>query len=208
MASPTGASAGRTCCRSTAGACATTPSRRSIPIGWRITSSGSVARTESTCWSSGRTSCRCRTTAISRWGRPGEYQSYTLQPGGEPLRDAVVDILVRDLGGERLPDDSSDFRRRVRVRGKTVSVAVLGSPSYVHVTFDGTDGDPQVMSAIAATVDAALASGQYDRALSYRSKVTRLRFSTAGCRRDQLSSFSADPFHRTRCPAFSAALAM
>ena len=95
-------------------------------------------------------------------GKPGEYQSYTLQPGGEALRGAVVDILVRDLGGERLPEDSSDFRRRVRVRGKTVSVAVLGSPSYVHVTFDGTDSDPQVMSAIAEKVDAALASGKYD----------------------------------------------
>ena len=95
-------------------------------------------------------------------GKPGEYQSYTLQPGGEALRGAVVDILVRDLGGERLPEDSSDFRRRVRIRGKTVSVAVLGSPSYVHVTFDSTDSDPQVMSAIAEKVDAALASGQYD----------------------------------------------
>ncbi len=95
-------------------------------------------------------------------GKPGEYQSYTLQPGGEALRAAVVDILVRDLGAERLPEDSSDFRRRVRVRGKTASVAVLGSPSYVHVTFDGSDGDPQMMSAIAAKVDAALASGQYD----------------------------------------------
>ena len=32
----------------------------------------------------------------------------------------------------------------------------------MHVTFDGSDGDPQVMSAIAATVDTALASGKYD----------------------------------------------
>ena len=95
-------------------------------------------------------------------GKPGAYQSYTLQPGGEALRGAVVDILVGDLGGERLPEDPSDFRRRVRVRGKTVSVAVLGSASYVHVTFDSSDSDPQVMSAIAATVDTALASGKYD----------------------------------------------
>jgi hypothetical protein len=41
-------------------------------------------------------------------------------------------------------------------------VAILGSPSYVHVTLGGTDGDPQVMSAIAEKVDAALAPGKYD----------------------------------------------
>jgi hypothetical protein len=95
-------------------------------------------------------------------GKQGEYQSYTLRPGGEPLRGAIVDILVSDLGGERLPDESDEFRQRVRVNGKVLSVSVIGSPTYVNVSMDGADSDPQVMSAVSATLDAALASGRYD----------------------------------------------
>jgi hypothetical protein len=94
-------------------------------------------------------------------GKAGGYQSYTLRPGAEPLRDAVVDLLVRNLKSEVVPEESGGYRRRVRVSGKEVSVAVLGSPSYVYLTMD--EGDPQIMSAIAATVDAELATGRYDR---------------------------------------------
>jgi hypothetical protein len=94
-------------------------------------------------------------------GKPGEYQSYTLQPGGEPLRDAIVEILVRDLAGEPLPDEPAGFRR-VRVKGKELSVAVIGSPTYVNVSMDTDASDPEVMSAIGTALDAALASGRYD----------------------------------------------
>jgi hypothetical protein len=95
-------------------------------------------------------------------GKPGEYQSYTLRPGGEPLRNAIVDLLVRDLGGERLPEESGGYRQRVRVNGKMLNVSVIGSPTYVHVSMDRGDSDAQLMSAIGAKLDAALASGRYD----------------------------------------------
>jgi hypothetical protein len=95
-------------------------------------------------------------------GRPGEYQGYALRPGGKELRAAVVDILVRDLGGLRLPAEPDDFQLRVTVDGKTVSVSVIGSPSYVTVSMDAPQGDPQAMSAIGAKLDAALRSGKYD----------------------------------------------
>ena len=95
-------------------------------------------------------------------GKAGAYQSYTLRPGGDSLRTAIVDLLVRDLGGERLPGETGEFRQRVRVNGKVIGVSVIGSPSYVQVSMDGDDSDPSVMSAIGAKLDAALASGRYD----------------------------------------------
>ena len=95
-------------------------------------------------------------------GKPGDYQGYTLRPGGDALRAAVVDLLVRDAGGERLPDEPDGFQRRVKVNGRTLNVSVFGSPSYVTVSMDAPEGDPQSMSAIAAKLDAALASGKYD----------------------------------------------
>jgi hypothetical protein len=95
-------------------------------------------------------------------GQPGEYQGYTLRPGGEALRDAVVELLVRDLGGERLPDDPGAFQQQVKVNGKTISVSVIGSPSYVAGSMDAPEGDRQAMSMIAARLDAAFASGKYD----------------------------------------------
>lgn len=94
-------------------------------------------------------------------GKPGDYQSYRLSPGGEPLRDALVDVLVADLGAERLPDPY-EFARQVRLTGKTVNISVLGTPSYVSVSLQGVDGDPELMTRIAASLDAVLATGRYD----------------------------------------------
>lgn len=93
--------------------------------------------------------------------KAGEYQSYRLSPGGDGLRDAIVELLVGAVGGERLPDEPAGWPR-VRVRGKVVSVSVLGTPSYVSVSMSGSDGDPEVMAAIAKALDQALASGRYD----------------------------------------------
>lgn len=94
--------------------------------------------------------------------RPGSIQSYTLRFGGEPLRDAVVDLLVKELAGERVQETADSYRQRVKVAGKTVNVSVIGSPEYVYVTLEGEDADRDAMSAIAARLDAALATGKYD----------------------------------------------
>lgn len=48
------------------------------------------------------------------------------------------------------------------MNGKVLNVSVIGSPTYVHISMDTDDGDPQVMSAIGAKLDAALASSRYD----------------------------------------------
>lgn len=94
-------------------------------------------------------------------GTPGEYQSYTLRPGNERLRDAVVAILSRDLAAETLPDEPAGFKR-LRVKGKLVTATVIGDPEYVSLSMDTDGSDPQVMSAIAEALDAALATGRYD----------------------------------------------
>jgi hypothetical protein len=94
-------------------------------------------------------------------GEPGQYQSYTLRPGSDALRDAMVDILTRDLGAERLPDELEGFRR-VRVKGKVVTASLVASPAYVSITMDIDGSDPAVMAEIGAALDAALASGRYD----------------------------------------------
>ena len=92
----------------------------------------------------------------------GSIQAYVLRFGGEPLRAAIVELLVKEMAGERLPDEAYAYRHRVKVQGKIVNVAVLGTPEYVSVSMEGEDGDPDAMSAIAAKLDAALATGKYD----------------------------------------------
>lgn len=95
-------------------------------------------------------------------GKPGEYQSYLLEPAGTSMRDAIVGLLVSELHGERLPDDAGHVQLRVRIQGKTFSVMSLESPNYVSVSMDSTEGDPDVMTRIGGHIDAALATGRYD----------------------------------------------
>jgi hypothetical protein len=94
--------------------------------------------------------------------KPGSIQSYTLRFGGEPLRDAIVDLLVKEQGGERLPGEPGSYRQRVKVAARIVNASVIGSPEYVYVTMEGDDGDPDAMTSLATTLDAALATGRYD----------------------------------------------
>ncbi|MEO5894918.1 MAG: hypothetical protein ABIS06_04400 [Vicinamibacterales bacterium] len=47
-------------------------------------------------------------------------------------------------------------------RGRSSGLAVIESPGYVSVSMDAPEGDSKVMAAIAARIDAALATGNYD----------------------------------------------
>jgi hypothetical protein len=93
-------------------------------------------------------------------GKPGEYQSYTLQSGEEALRSAILAALL-ELGGERLPSEAVGPQHRVRVRGEVVNVTISGSPAYLSVSIEA-GSDPAVMADIAAALDAMLATGRYD----------------------------------------------
>ena len=91
--------------------------------------------------------------------KPGEAQGYVLLPAGEQLRDEVVRILVEQLHGTRL-SDMRNGTRRIRLEGKVVNVS-LGS-TLVAVTMDFGEADPELMRKVAAHLDAAMATGQYD----------------------------------------------
>jgi hypothetical protein len=95
-------------------------------------------------------------------GPPGKFQSYTLRPGSEPLRAAIVEILTKELGGERLPHELGGYQERVRFDGRVLNVTVGDSPSYVTVAMDPNEGDPALMKRVAAGLDAALATHRYD----------------------------------------------
>jgi hypothetical protein len=95
-------------------------------------------------------------------GKTGDYQSYTLQPGGERLRAAVLEALA-GLGAERLPDESS-FKRRVRLDGRVLDVAVIETGAYVAVSMDAGQGDPGLMREVGKKLDEIFATGKYDSA--------------------------------------------
>lgn len=92
-------------------------------------------------------------------GKPGEAQGYLLLPAGEPLRNEVVRMLVEELHGERL-SDHRDGTWRVRLNGKVLNVRV--GIELVSVSMDFGQGDPEVLSRVAAHLDAAVGSGKYD----------------------------------------------
>ena len=96
-------------------------------------------------------------------GKVGDYQSYTLRPGGAGLREAVVRHLVEEMGGERLPDESAGYQQRVRIDGKELHITVGDSPAYVNVSMDESSGDPVVMAEVARQLDRWLADGGQDR---------------------------------------------
>jgi ubiquinone biosynthesis protein UbiJ len=68
-------------------------------------------------------------------------------------------MLVEELHGRRLSDQRDDTQR-VRLDGKILNVRV-GS-ELVSVTMAFGQGDPDVLSKVAAHLDAAVGSGKYD----------------------------------------------
>jgi len=97
-------------------------------------------------------------------GKPGEFMSYTVRPGGEKLRTAITSLLVSELNGERLPDRLDGYEQRVRVDGRLLLVTIVQTSNYVSVTMDYGQSDAGMMKRVAAALDAALASGSYDAA--------------------------------------------
>ena len=96
--------------------------------------------------------------------KPGEYMSYTVRPGTQKLRSAIVGLLVSEMKGERLPDRLDGYEQRVQVDGKLLLVTVIETSNYVAVSMDYGQSDAEFMKRVAATLDAALATGKYDGA--------------------------------------------
>ncbi len=93
-------------------------------------------------------------------GKPGEWQGYALKPGGEALRQALIEILVTQLGAERLPDRLDGYELQVRLDGMDLGASVIETPGYVSLST--YHGDPEAMARIADRLDAIFAGGAYD----------------------------------------------
>jgi hypothetical protein len=95
-------------------------------------------------------------------GKPGQYQTYTIRPGKEPLRAAIVSILMSEPGAERLADELNGYHQRVRIDGRILSVTVVDSAPYVYVSMESGKEEPEFMTRIAQRLDGAWATGKYD----------------------------------------------
>jgi hypothetical protein len=92
------------------------------------------------------------------------YREYRVQPASPALREAMIEFLVREFGGERLPVATDAFAHEVRIGEAVVNVSYTegtGSDAHVGVWMDrGTDLG--LVATIAARFDAALATRRYD----------------------------------------------
>jgi hypothetical protein len=96
--------------------------------------------------------------------KAGEYQSYTMRPGKERLRSAIVEILMAEPGAERLADELNGYYKRVRIDDRVLNVTLVESVSYVNVSMETGKEEPDFMTRIARRLDAAFATGKYDDA--------------------------------------------
>jgi len=92
----------------------------------------------------------------------GDYRAYRLEPAREELRDAIIEFLVREMNGVRVPVDSFAYDHPVKVNGQNVNVAHGSSPPYVSVSLDRGVTDIALLRTIAQRLDAELATGKYD----------------------------------------------
>lgn len=91
---------------------------------------------------------------------PG-YREYRVHLATSGLRAAMVDWLVREFQGERLPTDSTAYAEEVRVDGQTVYLSWDPSDRHVGVWVDSAT-DTRIVTTIAERWNAALATGRYD----------------------------------------------
>jgi hypothetical protein len=102
--------------------------------------------------------------------KPGQYQTYTIRPGREPLRAAIVSILLAEPRAERIDDELNGYHQRVRIDGRVLSITVVDSEPYVYVSMERGKQEPEFMTRIARRLDAAFATGKYDNAFETRGK--------------------------------------
>ncbi len=94
-------------------------------------------------------------------GKIGEFQSYTLRPGSQPLRAAIVELLTA-AGGQPVTGDATSYKQVVRIDGREIGIGLGEMPSYVMVTMDAAQGDPVFMAQLARGLDANFATGRFD----------------------------------------------
>jgi hypothetical protein len=89
------------------------------------------------------------------------YREYRLGPAAEGLRGALIDFIVAQFQGERLPAEPDAYSQEVRIGTVKVNVSFDAREGQVSVWADrGTDS--QVVADIAARFDAELATFRLD----------------------------------------------
>lgn len=94
--------------------------------------------------------------------RDGKVTAYYLRPGGTELRNAMVDVMVRELGGERMPDELNGYHRVVKFDGKLVKAAFVDGGGFVSISMDFGTVDSDLITRLADQLDVIIATGRYD----------------------------------------------
>jgi len=92
--------------------------------------------------------------------KAGESQLYWLEPAGAKLRDAVVALLVDEYKAERVLEAADAYEVRVKLDGRVIGVS--NGSSYVAVSLDAANGDPEAMKGLATRLEASFATGRFD----------------------------------------------
>jgi hypothetical protein len=92
----------------------------------------------------------------------GDDHNYRIERAGSALREALIDFLVAEFRGERIPADSGAYEMPVRIDGRVVKVAASSDFGYVAVSAERGSGDGQLVDSIGERFNAALATGRYD----------------------------------------------
>jgi hypothetical protein len=91
-----------------------------------------------------------------------EASGYWLEPAREGLRDAILDFLVKEYKGERVPVESYAYEYPVKIDGQVINVAYGSTGNYVAVSVPHGVTDRTLLETIAKRFDAELATGKYD----------------------------------------------
>jgi hypothetical protein len=87
---------------------------------------------------------------------------YWLEPAREPLRDAIIELLITEFKGERVPVESYAYEHPVKIGAQIIQVAYNDTGDYVSISVPTGVTDTTLLDAIAKRVDAVLATGKYD----------------------------------------------
>jgi hypothetical protein len=98
----------------------------------------------------------------------GELQTWTdgrrvywIEPAGEPIRAALVALLVAEMGATTLPGvDEARYSQPVQIGA--VRVSISRGDKYVAVETERTDADQGLIVKIAERFNAELATGKHD----------------------------------------------
>jgi hypothetical protein len=87
---------------------------------------------------------------------------YRLEPAKQPLRDVLIDFIVKEFNGERIPVESYAYEYPVKIGNDTVNVAFSDSGPYIMLSLPNYVAPTPLLESIAKRFDAELATGKYD----------------------------------------------